>query len=198
MLLFALFVIGGLAVSASKGIHAQSSFSNASLSGTYVFHFAGNGSSSISLPVPFANLTCTPAGCGSCGAPVCVEPANFPTLTPHGGVGEIQTDGAGNITAGSGTMFSQSVMETQVPGSPPTFSVVDSSCDITVAGTYSINPDGSGTMTLAPSGSCISPGQTATFNLRIAGKGSVGVFVSIQPNSGGGFATIVSGSFAKK
>ncbi len=186
--LFALLVIGGLAVTGSKVIHAQPGFSNASLSGTYVFHFAGNGSSSISLPVPVASPP----------APQPVEAATFPITTPQGGVGEIQADGAGNITAGSGTFFSQHVMETVDGSGFPTFTVVDNSCDITVAGTYSINADGSGTMTLTPSGSCISPGGTITFNLRIAARGSIGVFASSTPNSGGGFATIVTGGFAKK
>lgn len=186
VLLFALLVIGGLAVVGSKAIHAQAGFSNASLSGTYVFHFAGTSSSPISIPVPVADPSFP------------VQPANFPIPTPQGGIGEIQADGAGNITAGSGTTFSQGLTETQAPGLPPSFSVVDKSCDTTFVGTYSINPDGSGTMTLTPSGSCHSPGKTFTFNLTLAGKGSVGVFFIVTPNSGGGFADILSGGFAKK
>jgi hypothetical protein len=197
VLLLAAFAIGGLGVVGSKAINAQPSFSDVSLSGDYAFHFGGNGSSNVSLPVAFQNLTCTPTGCGSCGAPVCIAPANFPITTPRHGVGEFQADGAGNI-AGSGTIFSQSLSETQVPGAPPTFSVLDDSCGFTFSGTYLINPDGSGTMTLIPSGSCFSPGSTIAFSLKLAGKGTVGVFASVTPDGGGGFAAIIAGGFAKK
>ena len=174
MLSCALLVTAALAVWGSKAIRADSGFSNASLSGSYVFHFSGNGGHSF------------------IGLFINSEEVHIPIPTPSAGIGEIQADGYGNIVTGStGTIINQ---EMNLP-----FTVVEHSCDMTFTGSYSVNPDGTGTMTLIPNGPCdLSGGAPINFRLRIDGKGNEGVFISETPGEPGDFSTIMSGSFARK
>ena len=181
----ALLLAAVLSVWGSKAIRADSGFSNASLSGSYVFHFSGSGGHS------FAGLFL--ADSFQQNPPVLnFQEVHIPMPTPFAGIGELQADGAGNIIAGSsGTIINQ---ELNLP-----FTVVDHSCDMTFTGQYAVNPDGAGTMTLIPSGPCdLSGGAPINFRLRLSGKGNVGVFISQTPGEAGDFSTILSGSFARK
>ncbi len=162
---------------------AQAGFSNASLSGTYVFHWAGTHGSQLNLGLVTGLVN---------GVPV-ISNVSIPVTVPDNGIGEIQADGAGNITSGSAFGFSQFL--TQSGGQPPVFTVLDNPCNSTITGTYSINPNGSGTITLASSGSC--GNDTLMANLRITGRGNEGVFITVKPNPGT-FSEVVSGNFAKK
>lgn len=173
MLSCALLLTAALVVWGSKVIRADGGLSNANLAGTYVFHFSGNsGHSFITL---FLNS----------------EQVNIPAATPLAGIGEILADGNGNIVSGTGTIINQELNQP--------FIVVEHSCDMTFTGSYSVNADGTGTMTLIPNGPCdLSGGAPINFRLRLAGKGNEGVFISESPGEPGDFSTIMSGSFARK
>lgn len=85
----------------------------------------------------------------------------FPALQPLSITGTFTADGASNITGGSGFFSSQKYVPQGAidPNSGfrvgGTYRVEDNSCNFTLTGTYSINPDGSGTITLQPVGLCV-------------------------------------------
>jgi hypothetical protein len=185
MLSYAVLLVAALAFWGPKMIHADPGFSNASFSGTYVFHFSGNGGHS------FAGLSL--ANSFQQNPPVLnFAQVQLPVPTPFAGIGELLADGMGHIATGSnGTIINQELLQT--------LDVVDHSCDMTFTGTYNINSDGTGTMTLIPNGPCdLSGGAPIPFRIRMAGKGNEGVFISVTPGEAGNFSTIMSGSFAKK
>src|SRR5690242_16823333 len=125
----ALLLTMALAVWGAKAIHAEPGFSNGSFSGAYVFHFSGSGGHSF------------------IGLFVNSEEVQIPIPTPFAGMGELRADGDGNIVSGSsGTIINEEMNQP--------FTVVDHSCDMNFTGTYTVNQDGTGTMTLIPDGPC--------------------------------------------
>lgn len=180
-----LLATASLAVWGAKGIHADPGFSNGSFSGSYVFHFSGNGGHS------FVGLNL--ANSFQQNPPVLnFQQVLIPMPTPFAGIGELLADGSGNILDGSnGTIINQEMNQP--------FEVVDHSCDMTFTGSYSVNADGTGTMTLIPNGPCdLSHGVPIPFRIRLSGKGNEGVFISVTPGEDSDFSTIMSGSFARK
>jgi hypothetical protein len=78
--------------------------------------------------------------------------------------------------------------------------IQDHSCNFTLTGSYSVNPDGTGTMNLTPTGSCITA-SNVTFNLLLAKKGVGGVFYTTPSPSqppGITFGSFATGSFTKQ
>jgi hypothetical protein len=75
--------------------------------------------------------------------------------------------------------------------------VTDESCDITFTGTFAVTGTGMGTMTIAPSGSCVG-GAPPPFQIQLAGKGDVGVISLHAPRDSSHFGMILTGSFAKQ
>lgn len=180
-----LLMCGALAIWGPKMIHADPGLSNASFSGSYVFHFSGNGGHSFAAFLMANSFQQNP--------PVLnFQEVQLPVPTPFAGIGELLADGNGNIVAGSnGTIVNQELTQT--------LQVVDHSCDMTFTGTYNVNSDGTGTMTLIPNGPCdLSGGAPIPFHIRMAKKGNEGVFISVTPGEAGNFSTIMSGSFARK
>lgn len=174
-----------LAIWGARAIHAEPGFSNGSLAGSYVFHFSGNGGHS------FIGLNL--ADSFQQNPPVLnFQQVLIPIPTPLAGMGEIIADGDGNILEGSnGTIVNEELNQP--------FQVVDHSCDMTFTGTYSVNADGTGTLTLIPNGACdLSHGAPINFRIRLTGKGDEGVLISVTPGADGDFSTIMSGSFARK
>lgn len=187
------------------------SFSNSSLSGTYVFQVRGNSSAMVEIIGLALFSTPTPPGCsndpanpiGPCNLFTTIRYA-FPIPTPRWKMGTFTADGAGNIVSGDGTCGGADLVEnhgvdltTNPPGS--TFTMVPLSGVITaITGTYTVNPDGSGTLTLNPFGTlgCVEGG---TFSFELTGKGDVGVFgFSIPSIDGFQFPHEVTGMFMKK
>lgn len=160
------------------GATAHAQFTNASLLGTYAFQFTGTSGNHVELPVPDI------LGPGT-------HVASFPILVPRAGTGQVVADGAGTITSGNGVLFSQDI--TKVGDNPPTYPVVDNSCSVSITGTYSINVDGTGTMTLNIAGPCGSP---VTLNLILTGGGAGAVFYTTPAPNPDAFSTVVSGTFA--
>lgn len=134
----------------------------------------------------------------------------FPVLQPLSITGTFTADGAGNITGGGGFFFSQKyVPQGAIDPSTGfrfggTYQVEDASCSFTLTGTYSINPDGSGTITLQPVGPCVAAQVSAgaTFNILLGRKGNAGIMnmvFSIPPAAPPTtFSTFMSGSFIKQ
>lgn len=163
--------IGGLRVA-----HAAAGFSDASLNGTYLFTVSGNDSAMVNIPLPGSQ-------------PVI---ASLPVMEPMAFQGQLQADGAGGIT-GSGSFIHQTAQIVSSVG--PTYAAQDSSCSVSISGTYSINSDGSGTMTLSPTGSCIN--ASATFRVQLAARGVIGT-LSLNNANPPQFATILTGTIAQK
>ncbi len=167
-------------------------FSNASLSGKYVFHYSGTAGDHVDIRIPLDNDGNQP--------PVIFSFMTVPVLTPTHGIGTFVADGGGNITSGAGFNFAERLNETNEndPSVPPSVAVVSRSCNVSsITGTYSINSDGTGTMTLSPVGpSC--PGETVTLNLILGRRGGAGVFYTTPAADPGTFSGIVSGGFTKQ
>jgi hypothetical protein len=188
MLLCTLLLVGGLVVWASNTTHAAPGFSNASLSGTYVFHMSGNrGHSFVRFPVVTQ------------GNPA-MALVEFPLPVPFSAIGDMQADGAGHITVGNITIAAQDLAITPNPGGGPipTFVVVDASCTSTFTGTYSVGSDGTGTITIIPSDPCPAfSGKPKDLTLKLVNKGAEGVFMENRAHGDGGFNTIGSGSLTR-
>jgi hypothetical protein len=268
---------------ASVQVSGQSSFSDASLSGTYALHFSGSGGELVNFSVttlnqdhPFNFSCCGPIPPPSLSANFTNFPYSLPVTLPSGGAASFVADGNGNITSGNGFFFRQSVNFVvfpnitilsaqpagpssvqynygfnggpivspfsvgmavtiggfQSPGLNGTFVITainlnsfvvsnpnapqvlegaagvqisgwviqDHSCNFTVTGSYAVNPDGTGTMNLTPTGSCITA-PSITFNLLLAKKGQGGVFYTTPTPSqppGLTFGSFATGSFTKQ
>ncbi|MGD1026148.1 hypothetical protein [Candidatus Binatus soli] len=88
---------------------------------------------------------------------------NPPSLSPIAGFGNLTADGTGNITGGT-----------------ETFNAGGSVCTGTITGTYSVNPDGTGALTLTftstgPGSNCSSLSGTNDDDFAIRGMGGYGV-----------------------
>lgn len=124
---------------------------------------------------------------------------SLPIAEPMSIAGQFVADGAGNITSGSGFVFSQSLHTTD----GMTYTVFDRSCNFTLTGTYSIT-SGTSTMTINPVGTCITPGLSATFNLlpgnaeRRDGVEFGVMYLSSPIANPGGFSSFFNGSFFKQ
>jgi len=205
-----------------RPVHGQGTLSNADIVGSYAFNLVGSGGERIQFFVPGTLnqgnpvTLCTPGslGCITTDPP---ESANtsgtgyilnfvspgptltFPIVEPRSLAGTFVSDGAGNITSGSGFVFSQGLQTTD--GS--NYTVVDKSCNFTVTGTYSIT-SATSTMTLNPVGPCIPPGLTATFNLlpgnaeRRDGVEFGVMHLSSPIVNSGTFSSFLNGSFFKQ
>lgn len=100
---------------ASVQVSGQSSFSNASLSGTYALHFSGSGGDLVNFSVftlnpanPFNFSCCGPIPPASISANFASFPYSLPVTLPSGGAASFVADGNGNITSGNGFFFHQS------------------------------------------------------------------------------------------
>jgi hypothetical protein len=118
----ALAILAVAAVCRADG--SGKAFSNKSLHGTYVVKFQGTNS-------------------GSSGPP------EGTSLAPINGVGVLTADGKGNFTGTqtANILFNSNGTPTAaVPGPcPGPFAVCTAICTTTLSGTYTINPDGTGT-----------------------------------------------------
>lgn len=192
-------------------------FTTSDLSGSYAFNLVGSGGEPIQFGVPGTLNQAVPLNVvpsGTMGA-ICDQPApapcllvNFanpqpqltlPIMEPQSIAGQFVADGAGNITSGSGFVFSQGLNTTD----GQTYTVVDRSCNFTLTGSYSIK-GGTGTMTINPVGTCIPPGLSVTLNLlpgsagRTAGIEFGVVYLSAPIANPGAFSTFLNGSFFKQ
>ncbi|HEY6305542.1 MAG TPA: hypothetical protein VI488_03665 [Candidatus Angelobacter sp.] len=205
-----------------RPVHGQGTLSNADIVGSYAFSLVGSGGEPIQFFVPGTLnqgnpvTLCTPGslGCITTDPPESANTSgtgyilNFvspgPTLTlpivePMSIAGQFVSDGAGNITSGSGFVFSQSLHTTDGAN----YTVFDRSCNFTLTGTYSIT-GGTSTMTINPVGTCITPGLSATFNLlpgnaeRKDGVEFGVMYLSAPIANHGGFSSFFNGSFFKQ
>jgi hypothetical protein len=196
-----LLVLLVLAAAATKLLPAFAQgggFSNASLSGTYVFHVTGNGGTALDVSVL--------AETGSSGLPPVpiLTPFSygFPVATPFFSAGRFVVDGNGNITSGTGVCFHE-IAQTAAPASlinpnpsGPTYQAQGVAGSITnITGTYTVNSDGTGSMTLEVTSSCPnSDGVTSSgpvsvpFSFILASKGKVGVLWSFSGATSGTLA----------
>jgi hypothetical protein len=198
-----------------RPVHGQGTLSNADIVGSYAFNLVGSSGDQIQFNVPGTlnqgvPLNVVPNGTpGAFCAPniPCFEvnfanPApqlSFPIAEPMSIAGQFVADGAGNITSGSGFVFSQTLHTTD----GMTYTVVDKSCNFALTGTYSI-ASGTSTLTVNPVGPCITPGLSATFNL-LPGNAErrdgveFGVMHLNAPIANSGtFSTFLNGSFFKQ
>ncbi len=199
-----------------KPVHGQGTPSNADIVGSYAFNLVGSGGEQVQFSVPGTLSQSVPLNVvpnGTFGA-ICDSPTNpcfqvdfanptpqlnLPIATPQSIAGHFVADGAGNITSGSGFLFSQGLQTTD----GMTYTVHDRSCNFTLTGTYSITGAAS-TLTVNPVGPCIPPGTSATFNLltgNVERKDGVefGVMYLSPPIANPGtFSTFLNGSFFKQ
>lgn len=192
-------------------------FTNADLSGSYAFNLVGSGGERIQFGVPGTLNQSVPLNVVPSGTPgaICDQPppapcflVNFanpqpqltlPIMEPQSIAGQFVADGAGNITSGSGFVFSQGL--NTIDGQ--TYTVVDRSCNFTLTGNYSIQSETS-TMTINPVGPCIPPGLSATLNLlpgsagRTAGIEFGVAYLSAPIPNPGAFSTFLNGNFFKQ
>jgi hypothetical protein len=199
-----------------RPVHGQGTLSNADIVGSYAFKLVGSGGDQVQFSVPGTLNQGVPINVvpnGTFGA-ICDSPTNpcfqvdfanptpqlsLPIVTPQSIAGHFVADGAGNITSGSGFVFSQSLQTTD----GVTYTVRDRSCNFTLTGTYSIT-GGTNTLTVNPVGPCITPGLSATFNLlpgnaeRRDGVEFGVMYLSSPIANPGSFSTFLNGSFFKQ
>jgi hypothetical protein len=221
MLLSAIFLVSlGAVVSVTgvflKPVHGQGTLSNADIVGSYAFNLVGSGGDQVQFSVPGTLSQSVPLNVvpnGTFGA-ICDSPTNpcfqvdfanpapqlnLPIATPLSLAGHFVADGAGNITSGSGFVFSQSLHTTDGAN----YTVFDRSCNFTLTGTYSIT-GGTSTLTVNPVGPCITPGLSATFNLlpgnaeRKDGVEFGVIYLSSPIANSGTFSSFLNGSFFKQ
>jgi hypothetical protein len=195
-------------------------FSAASLSGSYVFHFSGI---TVDATVRAYNLfTMTDIGfilnlgctqIDDFGSETCISDIftgrqfgelvyPFPVVAHQFGAGTLVADGAGNLT-GSGICHLARPVNTvranlapQLGGvaTPPQYGVAEIDQTISVTGTYTVNADGSGSMTLTTTPACGGGTGSATLSFVLGSGGRLGTFWEMDATHGGG----VSGTFARQ
>jgi len=199
-----------------RPVHGQGTLSNGDITGSYAFSLVGSSGERVQFSVPGTLNQGVPLNVvpnGTLGA-FCDSPTNpcfqvnfvspgpqltFPIASPLSLAGNFVADGAGNITSGSGFVFSQSLQTTDGMN----YTVLDKSCNFTLTGTYSIT-GATSTMTLNPVGPCIPAGLTATFNLlpgnaeRRDGVEFGVMHLSSPIVNSGTFSSFLNGSFFKQ
>ena len=207
------------AIAGFKVAHAQTGFSNASLSGGYLITTMGSDSYAVGVnttapPVSVAcNAPTAPSGATaesasitvlvpasntsgpniSCSASLITGHSDFAIQTPLQVEGDFVADGNGNITNGNGSVNRQTLTTT----TGATYTVVDNSCDFIFTGTYSINSTGTGILTISPVGGCIQGAVAITFRVRLSNNGSAGILTLNAPNPGR-FNTVLTGTLLKR
>ena len=200
-----------------RPVHGQGTLTDADIVGSYAFNLVGSGGEQIQFNVPGTLSQSVPLNVVPNGTPgaICDSPTNpcfqvdfaspqlrltLPIAEPMSIAGQFVADGAGNITSGSGFVFSQSLHTTD----GMTYTVFDRSCNFTtLTGTYSIT-SGASTMTLNPAGPCITPGLSATLTLlpgnaeRRDGVEFGVMYLSAPIANPGGFSSFLNGSFFKQ
>jgi hypothetical protein len=220
MVLSLIFLAGLAAVVWGTGeflrpVHGQGTLSDADIVGSYAFNLVGSSGEPIQLFIPGTLNVANPLNNFPPGSPNCPSPPNqfpcpsvnlapgpqvtLPMVQPLSLAGNFVSDGAGNITSGSGFVFTQSLHTTDGAN----YTVFDRSCNFTLTGTYSIT-SASSTLTVNPVGPCITPGLSATFNLlpgnaeRKDGVEFGVMYLSAPIANPGGFSTFLNGSFFKQ
>jgi hypothetical protein len=194
-------------------VRGQTSFSNSSLSGTYIFQLTGSdgdlaqltvtGTLNQSVPISSPPLLNQAQFCVDFGT-VCYSIninntiLTLPILRPQLIAGQFVADGAGNIASGSGYRFDEGVTSNDGQN----YAVQNHSCNFTLTGNYSVLSSGAGTLTINPIGPCINI-SSATFNLLVGGSKREGVESGVMSLDSpklnpGGFSTFFVGSFAKQ
>jgi hypothetical protein len=182
------------AVSLLQQANQTGPFTLASITGTYVFELRGHGNAMIGIP-GLADFSCPNGPCFT------VVQQNFSILTPNAATGFIVSDGNGNIIGGTGLCFGASEQEIIQDNttSPPTqgFPIRNESGTFTNAvGTYTVNSDGTGTMSFTTTGTAFCSGST-DLSFILAGNGKMGAFWNTF-HRGQGFGDAFIGSFMKQ
>jgi hypothetical protein len=205
--------LGAIAIWA-RPVHDEgqnSAFSNSRLSGTYIFHFRGSSGAQLQIP---GGGGVRGVDCGQPSPCLVPVPSFFPALQRIGITGTFVADGAGGIPSLSARA---TLEEYRTPDGGLSYHAVEGSCDVSLIPEtttppttgYSVNPDGSGTLTLfiQGNGTGSNPCQfqvTAVFDIQLAdidkGTASTGLaeLHAPIPNPGGAAPTRISGSFARR